>query len=67
MLTSITVTINPAINIFANIDRTITSAMHRDWLRGIKIFNEQLPLHVVLDAAEFLRDLLEKIREDANA
>jgi hypothetical protein len=26
--------------------------MRRDWLRSIKTFNEQLPLHVVLDAAE---------------
>jgi hypothetical protein len=28
------------------------NGMHRDWLRGIKTFNERLPLHVVLDAAE---------------
>lgn len=29
-----------------------TNGMHRDWLRGIKTFNEQLPLHEVMDAAE---------------
>jgi hypothetical protein len=29
-----------------------TNGMNRDWLREIKTFNERLPLHVVIDAAE---------------
>ena len=29
--------------------------MHRSWLRSIKTFNERLPLHEVMDAAELAR------------
>lgn len=32
-----------------------TEGMRRDWLRSIKMFNEKLPLHIVLDAAEIAR------------
>ena len=36
----------------ALIKNASTNGLNRDWLRGIKTFNEQLPLHVVVDAAD---------------
>lgn len=32
-----------------------TNGMRRDWLRSIKMFNERLPLHEVIDAADLAR------------
>lgn len=37
---------------FALVPNASENGLRRDWLRSIKMFNEKLPLHGVLDAAE---------------